>query len=180
MARKSRTKPIAGHVVSTDEAAPSEPTPAELSGAREPEVFDQVIAARAAGRFETEAKPAAPDTTSRIEAALEAAPVKRASELHEQTQPARTFTDRQGPRSVRPNPFSIDRISLEADKNGTQMRLLRFRHSRGDGEDVWIQFDKNPGKDITESVKAAGFRWEREAMVGDRRGAWVMPRRTPV
>ena len=70
-----------------------------------------------------------------------------------------------------PDPRSIDQISLDNDRNGLQMRLLRSHRHR----DVWIQFDQNPGKEITDQVKAEGFRWEPRAEIGEKNGAWVKP-----
>lgn len=70
-----------------------------------------------------------------------------------------------------PDPRSVDQISLSEDRDGPKMRLLRsYSH-----HEVWIQFDKNPGKATTDQIKAAGFRWENRAEVNDKRGAWVKP-----
>ena len=194
MARK-RTKPVADHIDATTQAADQAVTetsaPKEVIGSSasaEPDIFDQVIAARAEGRFEKSepSTPAVSGTAARVESALAAAPVMRASEL---TQPAPVGAEREEDITIRtpvmpkfsgklPNPHSIDQISLEADsRNGAQMRLLRYHYAhRGEAKhDVWIQFDKNPGKEVTEPLKAEGFRWEPEAKAGDRKGAWVKP-----
>jgi len=43
---------------------------------------------------------------------------------------------------------------------------------------MWLQFDENPGKGITDQLKAAGFTWDRSAFFTDdsgkvHRGAWI-------
>ena len=141
-----------------------------------------MIAARAAGKFEKPEPTAStvPNTAARVEAALAAAPVVRASEMEapadkepRQERPAAAPRSSVMPKiSDRlPDPRSVDQISLDNDRKGVQMRLLRSNRHR----DVWIQFDKNPGKEITDQIKAEGFRWEPRAEAGDRIGAWVKP-----
>ena len=187
MPRKPRSKPAAKRTPETAPAVPdtvspelatTDSGPGEPSAPAEPDIFDQAVAARTTGQFEQHEVPtAASDTAHRIEAALAVAPVRRASELVDPAGSPQPGHDRANLPSVGtqlPNPRSIDRISLEADdRTGVQMRLLRFRHARGNREDVWIQFDRNPGKEITTQVQAAGFRWEPRARVGDHEGAWV-------
>ena len=163
MTRK-RTPPVADHIESQptgegpSNSGPVGPEPA----ATEPDIFDRVIAARAEGRFEL------PENTP-------AAPVAAPAAL---TGPPAAVKPPVLPivRAQPPNPRALDQISLEADdQKGLKMRLLRFRHDRGNEQDVWIQFDKNPGKEVTDPIKAAGFRWEPRAEVGDRAGAWIKP-----
>jgi hypothetical protein len=166
---RKRSKPADPATPATEPAAETGPATAG------PDVFDQAVAARAAGQFETpeKAAPAKPDTADRVTAALAAAPVMRGSELgapaREGTHPEPVMPKVRG---RLPDPRGIETISLDADsRNGPRMRLLRSYRNH----EVWIQFDKNPGKDVTEAVKAAGFRWEARAEVDDHRGAWVKP-----
>lgn len=70
-----------------------------------------------------------------------------------------------------PDPRSVDLISMTNDPSGPKMRLLRSNRNH----ETWIQFDENPGKTITDPIKAAGYRWEPRAEVNDRNGAWVKP-----
>jgi hypothetical protein len=71
-----------------------------------------------------------------------------------------------------PDPHGIDLIALSAERDGPRMHLLRSRRHR----DVWIAFDVNPGKEITDQIKAEGFRWERQAeLPSGNAGAWVKP-----
>ncbi len=70
-----------------------------------------------------------------------------------------------------PDPFGILGIALTDEKDGPRAHLLRSR----DHNDMWIQFDENPGREITDQIKAEGFRWEPRAWSGDRKGAWVKP-----
>jgi hypothetical protein len=70
-----------------------------------------------------------------------------------------------------PNQHPVNEISMDDDRNGPKMRLVRSHRPR----DVWIAFDVNPGKTITDQIKAEGFRWEPRAEVNERPGAWVKP-----
>jgi hypothetical protein len=179
MARK-RSKPVADHVAA-NETEVSETTRPESSATAstpaEPDIFDRVIAARAAGQFDkVETLPA--NNVIAVEDGL-AATAEPASD--------RTFKNPNAAQSEKnparppitpkisgqlPDPRSIDQISLEADsRKGAKMRLLRSYRNK----DVWIQFEKKPDKEITEQLKVDGFRWEPRAEAGDRLGAWVKP-----
>jgi hypothetical protein len=185
MARKTskRSKQITDQGETT--AAPAteqNTTPAsERAVTSEPDIFDEAIAARNADQTKHERlEPQASGKSARIAAAMAAAPMKRASEL-EVPQKKTVQNDREAAESQKPlmpkigdrlpDPRGLDQISLDNERDGEMMRLLRSHRHR----DVWIQFDTNPGKAITEQIKAEGFRWEPRAEAGERNGAWVKP-----
>lgn len=85
------------------------------------------------------------------------------------TEPHRPVLPRVGDRL--PDPHAVDQIRLSDDPDGPVMRLLRGHRDPA----VWIAFDANPGKEVTDRIKDAGFRWERRAEVNGRPGAWVKP-----
>jgi hypothetical protein len=191
MGRK-RSKPVAEHIEEiTPSAVPateSGDTPpgaieqpvSEQLNPTEPDIFDQVIAARAAAQAkQPDAAPVTPDTVTSVQTAPAAAPVVRASELITAAgEPGEVKAH--GPITISDtiqNPRVLDDISLDTNKNGLRTRLLRYqyRHNREVHHEVWIQFDKKPGKEITDPIKDAGFRWEPRAEVGENNGAWVKP-----
>lgn len=61
-------------------------------------------------------------------------------------------------------------IALTDDKEGPKVRLNRNFRERA----LEMQFDENPGREITDQLKAEGWRWESRARYGDHKGAWIM------
>jgi hypothetical protein len=87
----------------------------------------------------TEFDPARLESTQdRLAAAMEAAPVVRASELVKQ-----------------PDPFAIEEISLSDERDGPKMRLYRNQRF----QQVAIQLDEKPDARYTALLRDAGFRW---------------------
>jgi hypothetical protein len=70
-----------------------------------------------------------------------------------------------------PDPYNLVTISLSDEKTGPKVRLLRSRQHG----DLWLQFDQNPGQEITSAIKDEGWHWEARAGYQDHKGAWVKP-----
>jgi hypothetical protein len=150
MARK-RPKPA---------AAPRDTPPAATRPATQPDpdVFDQAIAARHAGQFETAppADPSAAESTTPVEPPPPAEPV--APREH----PLPAFTARA---EKQPDPFAEYRISLTRDDTGPAMRLYRNRYLNL----AAIRFDEKPSDPIRTQLQQGGFSWKQQDRV------WVKP-----
>lgn len=88
----------------------------------------------------------------------------------EQAQPTRNgITKRQF--KPAPDPRGEHIIQLSLEDPDFKARLLRSSR-----DNMWIQFTKNPGKEYTQQIDAAGFDWKSDArdQEGFARGAWIM------
>jgi hypothetical protein len=160
MARRARTKPVAEHIATQEEqptehstAALGEPT-TEVTPA--PDIFDQVIAARQADQVP-------PETLAKVEAAMEAAPVVRASELQQEPRPE-SLSDHGEQRTRHADPLPFASITLGESNNAPKMRLFRSQRF----QQMALQFDEKPDVKYTEMLREAGYRWRGDDKVWTR------------
>jgi hypothetical protein len=69
-----------------------------------------------------------------------------------------------------PDPFGNAIVSLSTDPDGPKARILRSN----DNHAMLLQFSENPGKEITDQIKDAGFHWETRAHSDFAKGAWII------
>lgn len=160
---KRRTKPVAEHIA-TQAEQPTERIVDVASESQEPstivtpvpDIFDQVIAAR-------NAQEVPPETAAKVEAAMEAAPVARASELLQEPKPDELRGEPQH-RKYQPDPLPFASISLSERNDGPKMRIFRSQRF----QQMALQFDEKPDAKYTEMLRDAGFRWRGDDKVWTR------------
>ncbi len=162
MAGRRRTKPVADHIETAEPPAqqetelPSTTLQSVTETAPQPDIFDQVIAAR-------KAQDVPPETREKVEVAMQAAPVVRASELQQEPRPEAM----DGPAEFRPrqpDPMPFASITLGDRNDAPKMRLFRSQRF----QQVALQFDEKPDAKYTEMLREAGFRWRGDDKVWTR------------
>jgi hypothetical protein len=133
---------------------------AETQQPEGPDVFDEQIAARAEAM---QNPPQTPDT--RVAEIVES--VAESTRMPTNGHTA-TVAKKQYKRQA--DPFGGHIIDLSEEKDAPQARFLRSN----DNQAMLLQFSENPGKEITDQLKDAGFHWEPRANSDFAKGAWII------